>query len=292
MPVTAADAIREVQDEVLSTDPNSRLVGEMVRVSMTCRGLLETYGPKRVLELTVADRSTLAMAVGMAMGGRNVIVEISSTGRLPAVFEVLADAAAIARRSDFRLNLVVRVPYGQDAEGLDAPIGQTIHRIPGLEVLCPADARQAAGLLRYAIQSGKPTVLLEPRALYGASAERSPAAVHPTARHLRSGSHVTLAAWGTGVPAALDASDSLAASGIEADVIDLVTLTPEDSSLLSESVMRTGRLVVVHPEDSVLADAIRQIALDSAFLYLESPLANAHDTPENVVRVARASVSY
>jgi pyruvate/2-oxoglutarate/acetoin dehydrogenase E1 component len=292
MLVTFADAIRSVQEETLTNDPDARLLSEMVRVSPQCGGLLDVFGPERVLEVTVADRSTLGLAVGMALGGRTVIVEISSTGRLPAVFEVLADAAAIARRGDFAMNLVIRVPYGHDAEGLDTPIGQTLHRIPGLEILCPSDAGQAAGLFRAALQSGRPTLFLEPRALYGDRAQTTPSPVPLSARRLRAGSHVTLAAWGTGVRAALDAAESLANQGIEADVLDLVSLSAGNQSLLSESVTQTGRLVVVHPEDPVVADAIHQIALASAFLYLESPLAQARDTADSVLSAAQASITY
>jgi pyruvate dehydrogenase E1 component beta subunit len=289
---TFADAIRTVQEETLRQDPNARLLSEMVRVSPQCRGLLEVYGPKQVLEVTVADRSTLGLAVGMALGGRTVIVEISSTGRLPAVFEVLTDAAAIARRGDFGMNLVIRVPYGHDAEGLDTPVGQTLHRIPGLEIVCPSDASQAAGLLRTALQSARPTLFLEPRALYDDRAQTTDAAIPFAPRRLRVGNHVTLAAWGTGVRAALDAADSLSNNGIEADVLDLVSLSADNHTLLSESVTQTGRLVVVHPEDPILADAIRQTALESAFLYLESPLAQARDTADSVFSAAQASITY
>ena len=296
MSVTFANAIRAVQAEILTANADSRLVGEMVGshggVAGTCAGLLEEFGADRVLELPVADRGTLALAVGMALGGRTIIVELSSTGRLPAVFEVLADAGAIARRGDFRLNLVVRVPYGQNAAGLDHPVGQNIHRIPGLDVLCPADAGQAAGLLRHALRSGRPTVFLEPRALYTSRGILPAEAVAPAPRTLRSGSHITLAAWGTGVGAALAAAEILLASGIDAEVIDLVALTGSADDPLTASVVRTGRLVVVHPEDAVLADAIRQIGLDGAFLHLESPLASARDNADTVVSAARSSVQY
>jgi len=289
--VSFTEAIRHVQDEALTADPDVRLVSEMVRVSASCHGLLEAHGPERVLELTVADRASLGVALGMALGGRRVIVEISSTGRLPAVFEVLSDAARIALRGDFRLHLVVRVPYGQDAEGLDTPVGQTIQRIPGLDILCPADAAQAAGLLRHALGSGRPTVLLEPRALAGERQALPPGPLPTTARHLRQGADVTLAGWGTGVRAALEAAERLSASGIEADVLDLVNLSSDDP-LLAESVIRTGRLVVVHPQDVVLSDAVRHIALRDAFLYLESPLATARDSTDVVFQSAQASVTY
>ena len=294
MSVTLASAIRAVQAEILTADTDARLVGEMVGqhggVSGTSAGLLAEFGAERVLEVPVADRGTLALAVGMALGGKTVMVELSSTGRLPALFEVLANAAAIG--PEFRLHLVVRVPYGHDAAGLDHPVGQSIHRIPGLDVLCPADASQAAGLLRYALRSGRPTVFLEPRSLYNSRAVLPAAAIEPNARVLRDGSHVTLAAWGTGVPAALEAADALLASGIDAEVIDLVSLSPANHSVLVASVQRTGRLVVVHPQDAVLADAIRQVGLDGAFLHLESPLASVVDTADKVVAAARESVQY
>ena len=103
---------------------------------------------------------------------------------------------------------------------------------------------------------------------------------------------MTLAAWGTGVAAALEAATALAQDQIEAEVIDLVSLHPVDRATLGASVRKTGRLVVAHPNDPALADAVRATTLEDAFLYLESPLSTAADRPEALAQAARDAVLY
>ena len=109
---------------------------------------------------------------------------------------------------------------------------------------------------------------------------------------MRDGSHVTLAAWGHGVSTATDAADQLAQDGIEADVIDLVSLQPIDRALLGERVRTTGRLVVVHPDDPVMARLVHEAALQEAFLHLESPLAASAGDSQRVAAAARDSVHF
>lgn len=289
---TTALALREVLEEALATG-DVALVGESVGrgggVAGTSRGLLDRFGSDVVIDVPVADRAALAFATGMAIGGRTVVVELSSTGRLPAVLEALAEAAAVASAGEFAVPLVVRVPYGTEAgERIDRPIGDLL-ALPGLVVACGSDPDAVVGLLRAALASGRPTVLLEPRALYDEIATSVPTASFG-ARVVRTGDHVTLAAWGTGVRVAVEAADQLAVEGISAEVIDLMTLAPLDRDTLGASVRKTGRIVAVHPDDASLAERVLRVGLDEAFWFLESPPASARHDVASVAGAARDGV--
>jgi pyruvate/2-oxoglutarate/acetoin dehydrogenase E1 component len=204
--------------------------------------------------------------------------------------EVLAEIGAAAMRGD-AVPLVVRVPYGTEAAGLDRPVGPGLAVLEGIHVACGSSGARVAALLRWALERAAPAVLLEPRSLPARDGGDVPE--DPTrARLVREGRDVTLAAWGGNVAVAAAAAESLAREGIEADVIDLVSLSPIDRETLGERVRATGRLVVVHPDDAVLAARIHDVALDEAFLYLEAPLAESGASASRVVGAARDAVRY
>jgi pyruvate dehydrogenase E1 component beta subunit len=271
-----AAAIAATLADALARDPSVIVLGEAVGrsggVSGTTRGLLERFGSDRVMDLPIADRGTLGIAVGLALGGKRPVVELSSTGRLLAMIEALAEAAAVSKGPEFACPIVVRVPCGEEAGSrIDAPTADLLSSVDGLTVAVPSGPAQAAALLANALTGRGPVVLLEPRALYG---ERGPSDASPVAlgaRLLRQGAHVTLATYGSAVQATLDAATALAAEGIDADVIDLVTLSPLDTEVLGAAVRRTGRLVVVHPGEPGFAERVLRVALALAFEYLESP---------------------
>jgi pyruvate/2-oxoglutarate/acetoin dehydrogenase E1 component len=290
---TTAEAIRDALRAALTDDPSVVLLGEGVGRSGGAGGSsagLQNEHPARVLDLPIADRANVGFALGLAIAGKRVVVELAGTGRLAALLEVLGEAGAVSA-GEFASTLVIRVPYGSGVPGLDAPVGRWLTALPGVRVVCPSSPAMAAGLLRQALGRSGPTVILEPRDLYG---ERgSTMQLEPHLR--RQGQHVTLAAWGQGVEPALAAAEALAGEGIEADVLDLVSLAPLDRTLLGARVRATGRLVVVHPDDHALARQVREVALDEAFLYLEAPLADAPasgDPTDAIARAARGAVHY
>lgn len=297
---TAAEAIRSVLHLALTSDPKVIVLGEVVGrsggVAGTCSGLQKAHGD-RVIDVPVADRAALGLAFGMALAGRRVVIELAGTGRLPAVLEVLAEAGTVSA-GEFPVPLVVRVPYGNEAPGMDAPVGRWLTDLPGVRVVCPSSPAMAAALLRAALAANRPTVILEPRALY---AERGEVG-EETATDLRviragvssagKGPHVTLAAWGPGVDPACAAAEALARDGIEAEVLDLVCLAPLDRAALGARVRATGRLIVVHPNDPALARQVREAALEEAFLHLEAPLGEAPADGGPIEHAARGAVSY
>lgn len=230
-----------------------------------------------VWTLPVADRAMVGLAVGLAIGGRRPVVELSSTGRLPAVWEALLEAASVAAAGEFQVPLVVRVPYGGEAGArVDRPLGDLPE---GLRVLCASTTGMVDTLTEAA---DGPVLLLVPRALpRGEGAEAR-------ARVVREGTDVTVLTWGAGVGVALEAAEQ---SGASVEVVDLVSLAPLDRTV-GERVRRTGRVVVVHPEDGGLAERLLRVALHEAFLYLESPPAAARQQVEAVAAAIADSVRY
>lgn len=289
---TMAGAIASTLAEALANDASVVVLGESVRSGRTTEGLRERFGAERVIEVPVADHGALGLAMGMALAGKRPIVELSGTSRLLAVAEVLAEAAALAS-SEFGCPILVRVPMGHEAgPRVDRAVADALAGIEGLTVAVPSSPAQAAGLIRAACRARGPVVLLEPRSLY---AQRGSAGEGHwplgAAKVLREGSHVTLAAWGAGVEAALAAAETLAAEGIEADVIDVVSLSPADAALIGGRVRATGRLVVVSGGDAV-GDRLVRVALVEAFEFLEAPPSVAGADVASVAQAARGAVHF
>ena len=288
-PKTGADAVGDVLTELARSDAAIVILGEERS---------EALPAAQSRLLPVSDRATLGVALGLALAGRRPVVAIAGTSRLPALHEVLAEAGAAATRGE-AVPLVVRVPYGTEADGLDRPIGASLSVLGGVHVACGSTAAALADLLRWAIGRGAPTLLLEPRAVLAGPARGEPGAEPHRSRLIREGRDVTLVAWGATVATASAAAEALSAEGIEADVIDLVSLSPLDRERIGARVRATGRLVVAHPNDPFLAASLREVAVDEAFLYLEAPLAEAASAASessastgSLVGVARDAVRY
>lgn len=221
--------------------------------------------PGRVLSLPMADRAIAGVAVGLAIGGRSVLVDLADTDRLAALHEVIADAAAL------RAPVVWRCPPGR-RPALDALVG-----IPGLRVIVAPSADAEAGWL---LNLRGPAVLVVPAA--------SGAADVGACASLREGGHLVLAAIGEGVAAALAAADRLAGEGIEATVLAVADLTDAE---VGAALRRTGRMVVVVPPgEEALGRRLGRVGLDAAFYHLESPLTVAPAVVADVVAAARSAI--
>ena len=256
--------------------------------------LEEIFGHDRIITLPVADRAALATGVGIAIAGKRVVVELSSTARLAAAAEALTEAGSISQHSEFGVSLVVRVPYGhQGHSAIDRAAGDLLAAIPGIRVVCPSSVTNACGLLKAAINSGSPTVLLEPRELYHRrSLPSDTLCTLDAATTCRSGHHATVATWGSALSVSLAAAEQLSRQGVEIEVLDLVSLSPIDTKTLSESLQKTGRLVVVPPQEDPLCRRILQVGLDEAFLYLESPLRHSVADQQAVTDALLQSIHY
>jgi pyruvate dehydrogenase E1 component beta subunit len=288
-------SIRATLQTALRNDSSLCIIRETYPgIGGSSEGLEDEFGRDRVLTLPIADRAAVATAVGMGIAGKRVIVELSSTGRLAAVAEALTEAAAIASGGEFRIGLVVRIPYGGHAGShIDRAAGDLLAAISKLQVVCPSTPAAACGLLSAAIQADRPVVILEPRELYTRRASTADTAMDlSTAVIRRPGRDVTVASWGSAVSLVLEAAEQLASRGLEAEVIDLVSLCPIDEACLADSLQRTGRLVVVPPQEDPLSRRILQVGLDQAFNYLESPLRHAPAEKQAVAEAVLQSFNY
>lgn len=288
---TGATHVRDALHAWMTRDAGATLIGEGVGRAGgnagSTAGLLAAH-PARVIDTPIGDRSALGLGLGMALAGRPVCVELSAGRALLAAAELLADAGRMSG-SDFAPALTVRVPVGGEAgPAVDASVGALLAALPGVTVSV-STAGTAGTLLAAALGRGV-HVILEPRAESGRRADVREVTLGRLAV-LRAGTHVTVAAAGAGVAAALDAAESLALDGIDAQVVDLVTISPVDPALAG-LVERTGRLIVVHPGDAGVARPALDHALHGAFLYLESPLGDCAPSASAVSDAVRRSVAF
>ncbi len=281
--MNGAQRIHDVLANALARDKRVQVLGEALPLSPASAGLLAAC-PAQVHLLPAADATLIGVAVGMAIGGHRPVVELAGTSALWGALQQLGqEAAAIA--GEFSAPVVVRVPVGPN--GFDpTPL---LTAVPGLSVACASTPTDAAALLQAALTHSGPTVLLEPMTVLADTGGPSELPEVPlgSARVVREGRHVTVLAWGEGVAAAEKAANTLAAEDIEAEVVDLRSLSPLDSETIGASVRKTGRCVLVGAGSAALITAIR-----AAFLRLESPPTTATATAGRIVEAARSAVHY
>ena len=286
--MTVREALREAMDEEMARDPNVFLMGEEVGeyqgAYKISQGLLDRYGPKRVVDTPITEYGFAGIAVGSAFGGLRPIVEFMTFNfALQAMDHIINSAAKTLYMSGGQMGcpIVFRGPNGAAAR-VAAQHSQDFAawymQIPGLKVAMPWSAADAKGLLKSAIRDPNPVIFLENEILYGRTFE-VPVLDDFTipfgkARVVREGRDVTLVSFGIGVTHALDAAEKLAKDGIEAEVIDLRTLRPMDLPTVLASVKKTNRCVTVEegwPQGSVGSYIAAQIMAE-AFDDLDAPV--------------------
>ena len=285
---TLLEAIREALHLELGADERVILLGEDIGreggVFRVTEGLQACYGRARVMDAPIAEAGIVGMAVGMAIAGLRPVPEIQFMGFLyPAFDQIISHVARMRNRSRGRFTcpLVVRVPYGggihppeHHSESTEAMLVHT----PGLQVVVPATPYDAKGLLISAIRSPDPVIFLEPKRIYRAVRQDIPEETYTVpigeARLVREGTDVTVIAWGSMMHTVLQAAESLGASGISLEILDLRTLSPMDVPAIIASVEKTGRAVVVHEAARTAglgAEIVAQIN-EKALLSLEAPV--------------------
>ncbi len=246
-----AEMQRDANVVVLGQD-----VGANGGVFRATAGLQARFGRDRVQDTPLAEATIAGMAVGMATHGLKPVAEIQFMGFIyPALDQIANHMTRMRTRTRGRLTcpVVVRMPHGG---GIHAPehhsesLETLLCHLPGLRVVCPSSPAQAYGLLLAAIRDPDPVMFLEPVRLYRAVrqevADDGRALPLDRCFTLRRGDDVTLVTWGAMTLETLRAAAELAAIGVEAEVIDLGTLSPIDAETILDSVARTGRLVIVH----------------------------------------------
>jgi pyruvate dehydrogenase E1 component beta subunit len=276
----------------------------------TTKGLITEFGPQRVLDTPIAEMGFVGAAVGAAMSGLRPIVEIMFVDLIGCCYDQIINQAAkmhYMMGGQVKLPLVIRTAYGTRGDGkrtygggAGAQHSQTLYsvlaHIPGLKVVVPSTAYNAKGLTISAIRDDGPVVILEHKFLGLAAKGPVPEEAYclPIGRAeiVRSGTDITLCAIGRMTHVCLEAAKSLAAEGIDAEVVDVLTLSPLDEDTILESARRTRRLVVVD-EDTPVASMARDIAArvaEKAFDDLDAPVktVTAPDTPVPFAAVLEA----
>src|SRR5262252_1128723 len=305
--------------EEMERDPDIVIIGEDVGVDggvfRVTEGLHRRFGGRRVIDSPLAEAGIIGASVGMALYGLKPVSEIQFSGFAFQCFHQIENHAARYRQRSqgrFHCSMVMRMPYGGGVRALEhhsESEEQFYAHIPGLKMVVPSGPRTARALLTAAIRDPDPVVFFEAKALYHAMKEDVPdepeVLAIGRARVARAGDAVTLVSYGAMLRVALDAADILAAEdGVEAEVIDLLTISPLDREAIVESVARTGRAVVVHEAARSFGPGAEIAAsiMEGAFLRLEAPVrrVTAHDVPfpgfarekGNVPAAARETLAY
>jgi len=282
------EALRDAMAEEMRKDDTVFVMGEEVAeyqgAYKVTQGLLEEFGGKRVIDTPITEHGFAGIGAGAAMGGLKPIVEFMTFNfAMQAIDQIINSAAKTNYMSggQMRCPIVFRGPNGA-ASRVGAQHSQNYGpwyaSVPGLIVIAPYDAADAKGLLKAAIQSPDPVVFLENELLYGRSFEVPEIDDYTLpigkARIMRAGSDVTIVSYSIGVGLALEAADSLAAEGIEAEVIDLRTLRPLDTETVLKSLAKTNRMVVAEegwPTCSISSEIIA-LCMEQGFDDLDAPV--------------------
>ncbi|WVZ05588.1 hypothetical protein V8G54_018934 [Vigna mungo] len=289
--ITVREALNTALDEEMSADPKVFLMGEEVGeyqgAYKISKGLLEKYGPERVLDTPITEAGFAGIGVGAAYYGLRPVVEFMTFNfSMQAIDHIINSAAKSNYMSAGQISvpIVFRGPNGA-AAGVGAQHSQCYASwyasCPGLKVLSPYSSEDARGLLKAAIRDPDPVVFLENELLYGESFPVSAEALDSSfclpigkAKIEREGKDVTITAYSKMVGYALKAAETLAKEGISAEVINLRSIRPLDRSTINASVRKTNRLVTVEegfPQHGVGAEICTSV-IEESFGYLDAPV--------------------
>ena len=286
--MTVREALREGMSEEMRRDETVYLMGEEVGeyqgAYKISQGMLDEFGPKRVVDTPITEHGFAGIAVGSAMAGLRPIVEFMTFNfAMQAVDHIINSAAKTLYMSGGQMGapMVFRGPNGAAAR-VGAQHSQDYAawymQIPGLKVVMPYSAADAKGLMKTAIRDNNPVIFLENEIMYGKTFDvpdvEDFTIPFGKAKIEREGSDVTIVSFGIGMTYALQAADKLAEDGISAEVINLRTLRPMDTETILASVRKTNRCVTVEegwPQGSV-GGYISGVIMQEAFDYLDAPV--------------------
>ena len=287
---TVREALRDGMSEEMRRDDSVFLMGEEVAeyqgAYKISQGMLDEFGPKRVIDTPITEHGFAGIATGAAFGGLRPIVEFMTFNfAMQAIDHIINSAAKTLYMSGGQMGapMVFRGPNGAAAR-VGAQHSQDYAawymQIPGLKVAMPYSASDYKGLMKTAIRDPNPVIFLENEILYGRSFDVPEMDDYTVpfgkARIWREGTDATIVSFGIGMTYALAAADKLAEEGISVEVIDLRTLRPMDTPAIIKSVMKTNRLVTVEegwPQGSV-GNYISSVVMQEAFDYLDAPVIN------------------
>jgi pyruvate/2-oxoglutarate/acetoin dehydrogenase E1 component len=287
--LTYRDAVAVGIAQEMANDPNVVFLGEDVAgaggVFKATPGLLEKFGPKRVRDAPISEQAILGAAMGAAMTGLRPIAEIMFSDFLAVCWDIVANEIAKSRyMTDGQMSfpLVIRTANGGGSR-FGAQHSQSVENwammIPGIKVVAPSNAEDAIGLLAAAVRDPDPVMFFEHKSIYPMKFEvpdRQGDIVDElgTAKIVREGRDVTIAALALMVPRALEAAEQLAAEGIDAEVIDVRSLVPLDTRTILSSVAKTSRFYTVeeNPRLCGWGAEVSSIVAHEAFWDLDAPV--------------------
>ena len=291
--LTVREALRDAMAEEMRRDSRVFVMGEEVAeyqgAYKVTQGLLEEFGPQRVIDTPITEYGFAGIGTGAAMGGLRPVIEFMTFNfAMQAIDHIINSAAKTNYMTggQMRCPVVFRGPNGaasRVAAQHSQNFGPWYASVPGLVVIAPYDAADAKGLLKAAIRCEDPVVFLENELVYGRAFELPELDDHVLpigkARIVREGRDVTIVSYSIGVGLALEAAETLAAEGIEAEVLDLRTLRPLDREAVLTSLAKTNRLVVAEegwPQCSI-ASEIMAICMEDGFDHLDAPVLRVCD---------------
>ncbi|WP_166423028.1 alpha-ketoacid dehydrogenase subunit beta [Paraglaciecola sp. 20A4] len=269
-------------------------VGHFGGVFRATSNLQQKFGKGRCFNTPLTEQGIIGFANGLASQGSVPVAEIQFGDYIfPAFDQIINETAKFRYRSGGQFTcgtLTIRTPYGGGIAGglyhSQSPEAFFAH-IPGMKVVIPRNPYQAKGLLLASIRDDNPVLFMEPKRLYRASVGEVPEEDYELplgkADVVKEGEHITLLAWGAQVDVIEKAAEMAEKDGISCEIIDLRSILPWDAHTVSESVKKTGRLIINHeaPQTGGFASEISATVQERCFLYLESPITRVCglDTP-------------
>jgi len=286
--ITYKDAVREAMCEEMRRDEKVFLMGE--DIGKYCgafgvsKGMLDEFGPERIIETPISETAFMGAGVGAAITGMRPIVELMFSDFMAVCYDQIINQAAKMHfmfAGKVNVPMVIRTPAG-GGTGAAAQHSQSLEQmylhVPGLKVVVPSTPYDAKGLLKTAIRDNNPVVFLEQKRLYntkGQVPEEDYTIPFGVADTKKEGKDVSIITYGRMVQMSLQVAEKLAAEGISVEVIDLRTLVPLDKEAIIATAKKTRRVVVVH--ESVQfggfgGEVVSTIVDSDAFFYLDAPV--------------------
>ncbi len=286
--LTNIDAVTRTLQEEMRRDPKIFITGEDVGVRggvfRATKGLIEEFGPKRVVDSPLSELSIVAIGIGAALYGERPVCEIQFADFIaPAFNQIMNEASKFRYRSngEWTVPMVIRAPYGGGIQGglyHSQSIEATYGHMPGLYVVAPSTPYDIVGMLRYAFRVNDPVLFLEHKKAYRLIKGEVPDDYYMVpfikADIKRQGSDVTVIAYGLMLHETLAAADQLMHEDVSVEVVDPRTLNPLDKDTILSSVKKTGKALIVH-EDTLtlgLGSEIAAFIAGEAFEYLDAPV--------------------
>ncbi len=281
------EAIHDGLVEEMERVPEMIVLGEDIQEGGVFRvtdGMLERFGPQRVLDTPLAESSIAGIAIGLATNGCVPVAEMQFADfAYPAFNQIISEAAKWRYRSNngWGCPIVIRAPFGGGIRGAlyhSQSIEALLAHVPGLKVVAPSTPYDAKGLLKAAIRDPDPVIYFEHKKAYRLLKDDVPDGdyIVPIGKAAlrRDGDDVTVISYGLMAHECLQAAEELAAEGVEATVLDLRTLAPLDRDAILDAAKRTGKVLIVH-EDNLsggIGGEVSAIIAEQAFDYLDAPI--------------------